>query len=208
MSIRLIPLAALLAALTVSGCGGILTGGPRRDVFELRNTGPAMTCARNRAMQVVVETPKAAGPIDTERVLVRPNPLQIQYLPDAQWGDTVPVMVQTLLVQRMSDYPLYAHVGRAPLGSSGDYALLSEIGDFSAVVEGRDAVVTLKLSAQMVKEMSASVVSRQNFAVRVPVQGTGTPALMAGFDQASQQLIEQVSGWAAGSLGGNCRPAG
>ena len=206
MSFRVLPLALLLATAT-AGCN-VLSGGPTRDVFELRNTGPAMTCARTRAVQLVVETPKAGGPIDTERVLVRPNPLQIQYLPDAQWGDRVPVMVQTLLVQRLSDYPLYSHVGRVPLGSSGDYALLSEIGDFSAVVQGGNAVVTLKLSAQMVNEMSARVAARQNFTVAVPVQGTGTPALMAGFDQASQQLIEQVSGWAAASLGGNCRPAG
>ena len=206
MSFRVLPFALLV--LTTSACGGLLGGGPARDVFELRNTGPAMSCARTRAMQVVVEEPKAAGPINTERVLVRPNPLQIQYLPDAQWGDRAPVMVQTLLVQRMSDYPLYSHVGRVPLGSSGDYALLSEIGDFSAVVQGKDAVVTLKLSAQLVNEMSARVTSRQNFAVSVPVQGTSTPAMMAGFDQASQQLIEQVSGWAAGALGGNCRPAG
>lgn len=206
--IRFLPLAALL--LTTSGCGvlGALSGGPDRDVFELRETGPAMACGRSRAVELVVEAPKAAGPIDSERILVRPNPLQIQYLPDAQWGDSVPVMVQTLLVRRLSDYSLFSHVGRAPLGSSGDYALLSEIGDFSAVVQGKGAVVTLAMSAQVVDEMSARVVARRNFAVSVPVENTATPTLIAGFDAGGRQLFDQVGDWAAGALGGNCRPAG
>lgn len=205
--IRLLPLAALFLT---SGCAalGALSGGPQRDVFELRETGPAMACGRVRAMELVVETPKAAGPIDSERILVRPNPLQVQYLPDAQWGDSVPVMVQTLMVRRLADYNLFSHVGRAPLGSSGDYALLSEVGDFSAVVQGKGAVVTLKLSAQIVNEMSARVVARQDFAVSVPVDSTDTPALIAGFDAGGQRLFDQVGDWAAGSLGGNCRPAG
>ena len=205
---RLIPLAVLL--MTTSGCGvlGALSGGPDRDVFELRETGPAMSCGRSRAIELVVEAPKAAGPIDSERILVRPNPLQIQYLPDAQWGDSVPVMVQTLMVRRLSDYNLFSHVGRAPLGSSGDYALLSEIGDFSAVVQGRGAMVSMTMSAQIVDEMSARVVARQNFAVSVPVESTATPVLIDGFDRGGQQLFDQIGNWASRALGGNCRPAG
>ena len=205
---RLLPLALLL--MTTSGCSvmGLLSGGPDRDVFQLRQTGAVMSCNRTRAMELVVEAPKAAGPIDSERILVRPNPLQIQYLPDAQWGDSVPVMVQTLLVRRLSDYDLYSHVGRAPLGSSGDYALLSEIGDFSAVVQGGGALVTLTMRAQIVNEMSARVVSRQNFTVSVPVASTATPALIDGFDRGGQQLVDQVATWAARALGANCRPAG
>lgn len=203
----LLPLAALLLT---SGCAALsaLSGGPDRDVFELRETGPAMSCGRTRAVELVVETPKAAGPIDSERILVRPNPLQIQYLPDAQWGDSVPVMVQTLMVRRLSDYSLFSHVGRAPLGSSGDYALLSEIGDFSAVVQGKGAAITLTMSAQIVDEMSARVVARQDFAVSVPVADTATPTLIAGFDAGGQSLFDQIGNWVAAALGGNCRPAG
>ncbi len=206
--IRALPL--LAALLLTSGCAalGALSGGPKRDVFELRETGPAMNCGRARAVELVIEAPKAAGPIDSERILVRPNPLQIQYLPDAQWGDSVPVMVQTLMVRRLSDYNLFSHVGRAPLGSSGDYALLSEIGDFSAVVQGKGAMVTMALSAQIVDEMSTRVVARQNFAVSVPVESTATPVLIAGFDAGAQSLFDQIGNWAAGALGGNCRPAG
>lgn len=200
----------LLAVLASSGCAvmGALSGGPQRDVFELRAPTPAMHCARTRIAELVVEAPKASGPIDSNRILVRPNPLQIQYLPDAEWGDSVPVMVQTLMVRKLAAYPVFSHVGRAPLGNAGDYALLSEVGDFSAVVEGRGAVITLRLAAQIVDEMSARVVARRDFTAQVPVAGTATPELIEGFDLAGRQLFDQVGSWASGALRGDCRPAG
>lgn len=203
-------LAILAAILASSGCSmpDILSGGPSRDVFELRSTGPAMTCARAGAAELVVEPPKAAGPIDSKRILIRPNPLQVQYLPDAEWGDSVPVMVQTALVRRLGAFPLYSHVGRAPLGSSGDYALLSEIREFGAMVEGSGTVITLNLDAQIVNEMSARVVARRSFSVTRPVPSTKTGDLIIGFDSAGQDLFNQIGLWAADALGGGCRPAG
>ena len=202
--------AALSATMLTPACSvmGVLSGGPKRDVFELRAPGPAMACTRNRVAELVVETPKASGPLDTERILVRPGPLQIQYLPDADWGDSVPVMVQTLMVRKLAAYPVFSHVGRAPLGNAGDYALLSEINDFSAVIEGGGAIITLRLAAQIVDERSARITARRDFTAQAPVTSTATPALIEGFDLAGRQLFDQVGDWAAGALNGGCRPTG
>ena len=113
--------AAAILALTLAlpGCGALsaLSGGPALDVFELRAPDETpKSCGRGRRAELVIEEPKARGTLDTERIMIRPNALQTQYLPDAQWGDTVPVTLQNLLVRSFSPYDAFTHVGRAPWG--------------------------------------------------------------------------------------------
>lgn len=198
-------LSVLAIILLSSGCS-VLGGGPNRDVFELRATGPAMACSRTASSQLVIEQPKATGAIDSERILIRPNALQIQYLPDAEWSDTVPVMVQTLLVRRLGEYSAFSHVGRAPLGSSGDYALLSEIKDFSANIEGDSTIIRMHISVQIVDEMSARVIAKRDFLTEVPAASTKTADLLAPFDAAGQTIFNQISDWVASRTSGGCKP--
>ena len=156
----------------------------------------------------MVEPPKARGTLDTDRIMIRPNPLQTQYLPDARWGDTVPTTLQTLLVRGFGVYDVWTHVGRAPLGTAGDYAIISEINDFNAEVAGKGAVIKLTVDAQLVREMDASVVARGHFATTAQVASTRTADLIPGFDAAGQQLVAQMTDWGLRGVGvnpGRCR---
>ncbi|UXU75621.1 MULTISPECIES: ABC-type transport auxiliary lipoprotein family protein [unclassified Paracoccus (in: a-proteobacteria)] len=205
---RLTVTAAVLAALTLTlpGCAALkaLEGEPERDVFELRPPSDTpRTCGRGRLAELVIEPPKARGTLDTDRIMIRPNALQTQYLPDARWGDTVPVTLQTLLVRAFGVYDSFTHVGRAPLGTAGDYALISEIQDFNAEVAGKGAVVKLTVDAQMVREMDAKVVARGRFAATAPAQTTRTADLVPAFDAAGQQLVGQMTDWGLRALGVN-----
>ncbi|MDB6179350.1 ABC-type transport auxiliary lipoprotein family protein [Paracoccus sp. Z330] len=200
---RLVPLA--LAAL-LPGCAALsaLEGGPERDVFELRPPAFGQTsCGRGRVAELVIETPKARGTLDSERIMIRPSPLQTQYLPDAEWGDTVPVMLQRLLVQGLGSYDAFSHVGRAPLGLSGDFALISEIEAFNARVDGEAVTVRLAVNAQMIHEMDASVVSRGNFNVEIPAASSKTSDLIPAFDLAGQELTAQMTEWGLRATGIN-----
>ncbi|TGN57826.1 hypothetical protein E4L95_13040 [Paracoccus liaowanqingii] len=195
-----LPLILLIA--TLPGCGALsaLQGEPDRDLFELRPP-PALTCSRSRVGELVVEPPKARATLDSNRIMIRPSALQTQYLPDAEWGDTVPAMLQRLLVQSLGATGAYGHVGRAPLGLSGDVALISEIGNFNAELAPEGALVRLTVEAQMVSEMDAQVVSRASFSVAVPAAGTRTADLIPAFDTASQQLVAQMTEWAVRASG-------
>ena len=204
--------AALLVLTTaLSGCGALraLEGEPDRDVFELRPPSDVpMKCGRGRSAELVIEPPKARGTLDTDRIMIRPNELQTQYLPDARWGDTVPITLQTLLVRGFGRYDAFTHVGRAPLGTAGDYALISEVQDFNAEVAGKGAVITLPVDAPLVREMDASVVARGHFATTAQVASTRTADLIPGFDAAGQQLVAQMTDWGLRGVGvnpGRCR---
>lgn len=201
-----LPILLLTLTMTLPGCAALkaLEGEPDRDVFELRPpVETAQKCGRGRLAELVVEPPKTRGTLDTDRIMIRPNALQTQYLPDARWGDTVPVTLQTLLVRAFGVYDAFTHVGRAPLGTAGDYALISEINDFNAEVAGKGAIIRLSVDAQMVREMDASVVARGQFTATATAPTTRTADLIPAFDAAGRQLVGQMTGWGLQAVGVN-----
>lgn len=208
---RPLTMLALTALTLLPGCAALsaLSGGPDLDVYELRPLSDApRKCGRGRLVELVVEESKARGTLNTERIMIRPNALQTQYLPDAQWGDTAPITLQNLLVRGLGAYDAFTHVGRAPLGTAGDYALISEIEDFNAEVSGKAAVIKLSVNAQLVREMDATVVARGNFRASSPAASTRTADLIPAFDAAGQQLQGQMTDWALKGVGinpGTCR---
>lgn len=198
--------ALLVLTMTLPGCAALsaLSGEPNRDVFELRPPSDVpLQCGRGRLAELVIEPPKARGTLDTDRIMIRPGELQTQYLPDARWGDTVPTTLQTLLVRSFGIYDVWTHVGRAPLGTAGDYAIISEINDFNAEVAGKGAIVKLTVDAQMVRETDASVVSRGRFAATAEAASTRTGDLIPAFDTAGQDLVTQMTAWGLKAVGVN-----
>lgn len=202
---RLSALGLVAGLMLLPGCAALsaLQGEPDRDVFELRAPSGPVNCPRARISELVVELPKSRGTLDSDRIMIRPARLQTQYLPDAQWGDTVPVTLQRLLVQNLGGTGSFAQVGRTPLGSSGDYAMLSEIEDFNAEITDEGVMIRLAVDARLVSEMTANIVSRQRFAVAVPAAGTRTDQLIPAFDAATRQLVGQVTAWALSASGVN-----
>ncbi|AUM73014.1 ABC-type transport auxiliary lipoprotein family protein [Paracoccus jeotgali] len=197
--------------LSLSGCGALkaLEGEPNRDVFELRApTVTANRCGGTRVQDLVIELPKTRGTLDTERIMIRPSVLQTQYLPDAIWGDPVPATLQRLLVETLGSYDTFAHVGRAPLGISGDLAMISEIGEFNAQTSGEGAVIRLSVDAQLVREMDATIVGRGRFSATTQAPSTRTADLIPAFDAAAQELVAEMTAWTLGRVGvntGSCR---
>lgn len=200
----------IVLALALSGCANLsaLGGGGTRDLFELlpRETEPRQ-CA-GRAGELVVELPRTRSVLDTDRIMIRPAALQAQYLPDGQWGDAVPVMLQTLLVQSFGRHDVFAYVGRTPLGGSGDLALISEIRDFNALASGDGAVVRLAVDAQMVRESNVRIIARGRFAAQEVAPSTRTEDLVQAFDRAAGDLVDRMTEWglrAAGVDPATCR---
>ena len=200
---------ALGGAPTLPGCAALsaISGGPDRDVYELMTeAGPTQSCTRRSNTELVVEMPKTRASLDSDRIMIRPSALQAQYLPDAQWGEPVPAGLQRILVRSFGRYDAYGHVGRTPLGASGDYALISEINDFNAEVVQGGALVRLSVDAQMVREADARVVARGSFAASAPAGSTRTADLIPAFDAAARDLVGQITGWGLGATGaGACR---
>tara|TARA_R110002096_G_scaffold373859_2_gene567393 strand:- start:2093 stop:2749 length:657 start_codon:yes stop_codon:yes gene_type:complete len=193
-------------ATLLSGCSALSAlGGAATplDAYDLAApvNGPQAR-GRASARQLVVELPTSPGALSTDRILIRPRPLQAAYLPDGKWAEDVPVMVQTLLVRSLEDSNAFRYVGRRPLGASGDFALVSELTDFQAEVaaEGKAATIRLRLTARLVREEDATVLSSRTFNAAAAVASTDTPDLVDGFNQANQQLLTEAVSWVLSTL--------
>jgi cholesterol transport system auxiliary component len=198
-------LLALATISALSGCSALsaLSGSATPlDAYDLAAPADPITARAATSRQFVVEVPTTPGALNTDRILIRPRPLQAAYLPDGKWADEVPVMMQTLLVRSFEDTNAFRYVGRRPLGASGDYALVTDLTDFQAeaAADGKTATIRLRLTARMVREDDAAILSTRSFISNAEVASTDTLAIVEGFNTANQSLLSDVTTWALGTL--------
>ncbi|SEO07436.1 cholesterol transport system auxiliary component [Pseudorhodobacter antarcticus] len=193
-------LLALATAALLPGCSALsaLSGAatPLSD-YDLNAPATPVQARTTSSRQLVVELPTAPGALTTDRILIRPHPLQAAYLPDGKWAEETPTMLQTLMVRSFEDANAFRYVGRRPLGSMGDYALLTELTDFQAeaAADGQTATIRLRLTARLVREEDASVIASRSFTQTTPVPSTQALALVEGFNTANQAMLADLTIW-------------
>ena len=123
-----LPLVAILA-----GCGAKAD----KDTFELSIT-PASTGPAARGRQILVPQPTALSSLDSDQVIVRVSPSEIQYLAKSQWGDRLPRMVQAKLVEAFENSGRLGGVGTPGQGLAIDYQVVTDIRTFEVDISGVD----------------------------------------------------------------------
>ncbi|MEM9317923.1 MAG: ABC-type transport auxiliary lipoprotein family protein [Pseudomonadota bacterium] len=191
---------AALFLLALPACS-LLGGGEVLDIYELRAPEGLPTANGPAPREVVVELPEAAGTLETDRILVRPDALAAQYLPGARWGEETPVMVQTLMLRSLQATEGLTYVGRRPLGSGGDFAIVSDILDFQAETEGDTARVVITLEVRIVRERDAAIAAGRTFQAEASAASSATDDLIAAFDTASDALFSEFAIWTMARLG-------
>lgn len=194
------------ALALLSGCAAISAvsdAATPLDVFELRAPGSIPAVAgRARAQDVIVEMPTTSGALSTDRILIRPNPVQAQYLPDVRWSEPTPQMVQTLMLRSIEATGAVRYVGRTPLGASGDFAIVTEVIDFQAEVtpDGETANVQITLLVRVVRERDASIVATRSLTGSAVAPSTETLTVIDAFNAASDQVFAEFASWVQTAL--------
>ncbi len=204
---------AALALPLLAACGALGALGEATapvSVYDLRAPANAPVAQGSPlARDVIVERPTTSGVLETNRIMIRPDPLQAQYLPDVRWGDDVTVMLQTLMMRTLENTGGLRYVGRRPLGGSGDFAIVTELVDFHAELTGlgETAQVTARMTSRIVRERDASIVASRTFTATAAAASTATPVIVEAFDRATGQLLIDFADWTMGTLGRRLGPA-
>jgi len=200
--VRYATLALVLAFL--SGCGALTAvsdAGARMDAYTLTpvagSEGDVVVQATG-PRHLVVELPTSAGALATDRILIKPVPVQAQYLPDGRWSEPAPALLLSLLVASFQNVGGFRLVGRTGAGLQPDYTLITELQDFHAEPSGAATTpLTVRVGAMMtlVRESDRRIVASRRFKATASVASDDTLAVVNGFDTAMQILLRDVVTW-------------
>jgi len=194
------PLLFMLMLLLLSGCGALtaITGASApMDSFTLSPVGTG-TPAASGNRHLVVELPTSAGAVASDRIQIKPFPFQAQYLPDGNWSEPAPALLQTLLVASFQNMGGFGLVGRTSAGLMPDYTLMTELQEFHAEpVSASNTPLIIRISTMMtvIRESDRHIVSSRQFTATAVVASNDTTALITSFDSAMQALLLEVVLW-------------
>jgi cholesterol transport system auxiliary component len=184
------------ATMAVGGCGSLLgPSGPPPQIYRLDPTFPPPAGGGAVSWQIAVGRPYATQTLDTERIaLLRGS--QMDYYADAQWNDTVPRLVQDLLVEAFEKNGRVPAVARESESLHADYVLASEIRDFEAQYDSADGAPLIAVDI-VVKLLTPAghVVSSLETKQTARAGQNSVASVVAAFDQAVAAALAEISAW-------------
>ncbi|MGR9172423.1 ABC-type transport auxiliary lipoprotein family protein [Rhizobium sp. KDH_Rht_773_N] len=183
-----------LTAALLAGCGTTA----KNDTFDLSaanvdGTGPS---AKNK--QILIADPTALKALNSDQIVIRVSPSEIQYLARAQWSDTLPRMVQSKLVEAFENSGKLGGVGKPGQGLAIDYQVVSDIRSFEIdASSGNKAVV--EISVKILNDRNGTVRAQQVFRATAAAGGDNA-GFVKGLDRAFTAVTDQIVGWTLKSV--------
>jgi cholesterol transport system auxiliary component len=183
--------ALAFAALALAGCAA-----KPAQTFDL--TAPSrLTRSAGFGGNLVVAEPIAVATLDGQRVVVKPTPGEVTYLPDAQWSDRLPKLVQSKIIEAYENSSRLTSVGRPGDRLTVDYQLLSELRAFE--IDAASGTATVELTAKVVNDKTGKIVAARVFSARRPVGAVDGPNATRALDAALGEVLADLVGWRGGS---------
>jgi cholesterol transport system auxiliary component len=185
----------LACMLALPGCAALLPQTPNA-IYDLSAPGD-VAATGGGSLQLLVPEPSAIAALNTNRIAARPAPDQYAYLPEAQWSDQLPKLLQARLMATLQNT---GRIRAAALPGQGlliDYQLVIDIRAFELREEGAVAEFAVKL----MDDTNGRVVRSRIFRHAVPVAAaTDNASIVAGLDAAMDAAFTDIAGWALGRI--------
>lgn len=195
---RLARIVALVAAgaFMLGGCAELLPGqGPPPRLFTLSPKSTFETSLPRVDWQLVVELPIAAAGLDTTRVALYRNPLELEYYARASWTDRATQLVQTLIVESFENSHRIVAVGRESLGLRADFVLKAELREFQAMYAGSNPSAVVQIHAKLVAMPERTIVASERFEAKVAASHDAIEPVIVAFDAALGKTLRDLVGW-------------
>ena len=180
-----------------SGCGTLVPGqGPPPDLYRLKPKPQFPADMPHVDWQLEVATPTAPASLDTPRIALLHNPVQVEYYARANWVDRVPLMVQSVIVEAFETSDRILSVGRDSTDVRPDYVLTTDVRDFQAeYFAGPNPAVRVGITAKLVSLHRRSVVAVKAFDRGGLASADRIEAVVNAFATACDQLLADLVPW-------------
>jgi cholesterol transport system auxiliary component len=196
--LRSVTLTVALSAL-LSACTGNLLPGAGNDPPSLYVLTPKTTFSKDLpkvAWQLTIPLPIADAALNTARITLRQNPISLEYYARANWVDTAPQMIQTLLVESFENSGKIIGVGRQSVTLRADYSLLTDLREFQAEYIGSGPPrVRVRLNAKLVKMPQRTILATETFEALEPAASSDLQAVVSAFDVALGKTLKRIVEW-------------
>jgi ABC-type uncharacterized transport system auxiliary subunit len=187
-----------LGALALPGCTALellSPSGDVRDIYELQPVNMAAQSARS-SRRLMVLMPTAPAAITTDRILIKQDPLAVTYLPDAIWSDSVPQMMQSVLIRTLASAGRIGFIGAQGSGPVPDTVLLTRVDAFEVMAQG-DGRFEARISMEMtvLRDRDQRVLGTQRFAGAVTLPNDQASTITHAFQQLLDGLLPQAATW-------------
>lgn len=193
-----------LGLCVLTGCSAISSissASKPLDTYELSPLPEGTVPATRSRRLLEVALPTATGALTSDRIVVKPTPLQVQSLPNARWINDTTEHVQLLLVRSLANSGRFALVISAGTGPSPDYVLMTDLQAFQAEVVGEIVTVVIRTNMTLLSDIDGRVISSRSFSTSRTVADTSTELIVSAFDDAMTQQLAEIVGWLVGTRG-------
>ncbi len=210
MPMTLRPFVAVVLVLTfgLAGCSAFssLNSAARSmDTYAL-NPLPAQTAARSGATILFVGEPTASGAIASDRIVIKPNPLQVTLLGDGRWVEAAPAHLRSVIARSFANTGRFAFVTTAASGPLPDYTVLIEMDSFEARVlpQGSAAPVRVVVSLTMsvVRDADGRLAASRRFSQVADAPEIDAISVVSAFETATSGLLGEAIPWATAVMTG------
>jgi len=191
-----------VAAVLASCSGGILGGGaPPPTLYTLQPVSEFPSNLPAVKAQLLIDLPSASDSLNTRKIALRRNQLNFDYFADANWTDSVPALVQSLLVESFERTGKLTAVSRETLALRGDLLLRVELRHFEADYGNNDPVPTVRIEIglTLVRSTDRSIVGTHVSSATAKPKENQTGAIVAAFDVAAREAMRDTVVWTLGA---------
>lgn len=198
------------AAAAPAGCSWFLPGqGDPARLFTLTPKSTFSPDLPTVSWQLVVEPPVAAAGLNTTRIALQRTPVNLDYFARANWSDTAPLLVQTLLIESFENTGRIVAVARESVRLRPDYLLQTELREFFAEYfpEPRQPpLVRARVIAKLVRVADRSIIAATTVERTERATGHDIDSIALAFDEALGGVLKRVVEWTLRAPGTTARP--
>lgn len=171
---------------------------PRKIVYDLKAAEAFETPRRRLESGLVIAEPTATTRLQTQRFLFASDEEPHGDFANAQWGDSLPALVQAKLLQSFENYDIAHAPLRGDALSEGGTRLLIDLRRFE-VASAPEPRAVIALSAKLV-DGTGHLKAARIFDRSSPIDGLTVAEAANAFDRAFEALARDVVMWTASAL--------
>lgn len=188
---------ALSCLLLLTACAGLLPKSEPQQVFAPRLPALERNDWPKATWQLQVGKPTASRMLDSARIVVLPNPGEMQFYSGSSWSDSAPEWLHVLIVRAFEDSGSIIGVGRQASGMRGDYLLLLDLRALQAEYHSPAAppVGVFEVGAKLVHPASNRVLASRRFRAEEPATSTSVADAVSAIERAMSSQVEALLRW-------------